>query len=79
MLQDDSDRVQPMSEHERQDLLRHLKDKWATMNATYQKIGFVLDIESKIKRKEELEAQLAEIEKDIKTLERGDVVLIVHE
>eukprot|EP00878_Enallax_costatus_P019560 GHUV01020637.1.p1 GENE.GHUV01020637.1~~GHUV01020637.1.p1 ORF type:complete len:256 (+),score=61.15 GHUV01020637.1:715-1482(+) len=67
----------PMSEAERAELLRHLKLKWAAVNAEYQKLGFVMDIESKIKRHEAMEAQLAEIEKDIKTLERGDVVLIV--
>lgn len=33
--------------------------------------------DSKIKRREAMERQLAEIEKDIRTLERGDVVLIV--
>jgi hypothetical protein len=37
-----------MSEEERKQLLRHLKEKWATLNASYQKIGFVLDIESKV-------------------------------
>jgi hypothetical protein len=33
--------------------------------------------DSKIKRREAMERQLAEIEKDIRTLERGDMVLIV--
>lgn len=66
-----------MSEAERADLLHHLKLKWAAVNAEYQKLGFVMDIESKIKRHEAMEAQLAEIEKDIKTLDRGDMVLIV--
>jgi hypothetical protein len=45
--------------------------------AEYQKLGFVMDIGSKIKRHEAMEAQLAEIEKDIRTLEAGDVVLVV--
>jgi hypothetical protein len=31
------------------------------------------------KHKEELETQLAEVERDIKTLERGEVILVVHE
>lgn len=67
----------PMSEDERGELLRHLKLKWAALNAEYQKLGFVMDIGSKIKRHEAMEAQLAEIEKDIRTLEAGDVVLVV--
>lgn len=33
--------------------------------------------DSKIKRREAMERQLAEIEKDIRTLERGDIVLVV--
>lgn len=37
----------------------------------------VILADSKIKRREAMERQLAEIEKDIRTLERGDVVLIV--
>jgi hypothetical protein len=45
--------------------------------AEYQKLGFVMDIGSKIKRHEAMEAQLAEIERDIRTLEAGDVVLVV--
>jgi hypothetical protein len=67
-----------MCAEERAELLAHLKAKWATVNAAYLKLGFVLDIESKIKRKEALEAELAGIEADIRRLGRGDVVLVVH-
>jgi len=49
----------------------------STVVTEYQKLGFVMDIQSKIKRHELMEAQLAEIEADIRTLERGDVVLVV--
>ncbi len=76
-LQDNQPTATPMSEDERGQLLRHLKTKWAAVNVEYQKLGFVMDIDSKIKRREAMERQLAEIEKDIRTLERGDVVLIV--
>lgn len=34
---------------------------------------------AQVKRREAMEAALAEIEGDIKTLERGQVVLVVHE
>ncbi|KAF8059723.1 hypothetical protein HT031_005131 [Scenedesmus sp. PABB004] len=67
----------PMSEEERGELLRHLKMKWAAVNAEYQKLGFVMDIGSKVRRHEAMEAALAEIEADIATLGRGDVVLVV--
>lgn len=68
-----------MSPEERGELLSHLKSKWAQVNAAYLKLGFVLDIESKIKRKEALEAELAQIEADIKLLQRGNVILIVRD
>jgi hypothetical protein len=77
LLQDNQPAATPMSAEEREQLLRHLKTKWAAVNVEYQKLGFVMDIDSKIKRREAMERQLAEIEKDIRTLERGDVVLIV--
>lgn len=34
----------PMSDEEREQLLRHLKIKWAAVNVEYQKLGFVMDI-----------------------------------
>jgi hypothetical protein len=77
--QTDQQQASVMSEEERGQLLRHLKEKWAVVNAAYQKLGFVLDVESKVKRREAMEAQLAEIEKDIKILEKGDMVMVVHE
>ena len=65
-----------LPEEERQQLLRHLKGKWASINSAYQKMTFTLDTPAKQKRKEQYERQLAEIEKDVKTLERGEVVLV---
>lgn len=43
-LQDNQPTAAPMSEEEREQLLRHLKAKWAAVNAEYQKLGFVMDI-----------------------------------
>ena len=68
----------PMPEHERQELLHHLKTKWAEINAAYQtKLGFVLDTPAKKTRKESYERQLAEIEKDIELLSRGSTIVVV--
>jgi hypothetical protein len=33
-----------MAAYEREQLLRHLKIKWAAVNVEYQKLGFVMDI-----------------------------------
>jgi len=77
MMQDPGAMVSQMSEDERQELLRHLKRKWASVNGAYQKQPLSTDSEQKKHRKEEIERLLAEIEKDIKTLERGDMILIM--
>lgn len=69
----------PMSQSERQALIGHLKVKWSSVNTAYQKISFTLDTPTKRKRKEVFEQQLADIEKDIKLLERGDSILIVND
>mmetsp|Transcript_10509 Transcript_10509/g.28765 ORF Transcript_10509/g.28765 Transcript_10509/m.28765 type:complete len:246 (-) Transcript_10509:679-1416(-) len=71
--------VTQLSEDERQELLRHLKRKWASVNTAYQKQPLSMDSDQKKHRKEEIERLLAEIEKDIKTLERGDMILIMDE
>ncbi|KAK9829958.1 hypothetical protein WJX72_008869 [[Myrmecia] bisecta] len=71
--------VSQVSEEERQQLLRHLKTKWATVNAAYQKLPFSLDTPAKQKRKENYERQLTDIEKDIRLLERGDTILVLQD
>ncbi len=68
-----------MSPEERAELLAHLKAKWGAVNAAYLKLGFVADIESAVRRKEGLEAELASIEGDIWLLSRGDAVLVVRD
>lgn len=69
--------VQSISKEEREELLKHLKMKWASVNTEYQKMTFTLDTPAKIKRKETYENMLQEIETDIKTLEKGDVIYII--
>lgn len=71
--------VREIPKAERDELLRHLKLKWASVNAAYQKLTFTLDTPAKQKRKEEYERQLTEIEKDIRLLDRGEVILVVDE
>jgi len=76
---DPSQGVTQLSNDERAQLLRHLKLKWASVNDAYQKGALVCDSEQKKHRKEGLERQLAEIERDIKSLERGEMVLVVDD
>lgn len=72
-----TDAASVLSEGERSTLLSHLKKKWGSLNTAYQKFGLSIDSLPKKLRKEEMERQLAEIERDIKTLERGETVLIM--
>lgn len=71
--------VREISGEERSQLLKHLKLKWASVNAAYQKMTFTLDTPAKQKRKEEYERQLTEIEKDIRMLEKGEHLLVVQD
>lgn len=61
-----------MSEEERIDLLEKLKAKWEAVNAEYQKTAHVvtLDTRGKIRRKEECEQQLTQLEKSIDKLSK---------
>ena len=71
--------VTQLSQDERANLLRHLKEKWASVNTGYQKMTFTLDTPAKQERKENFERQLGEIERDIQMLERSEIVLVVDE
>ena len=60
-----------MAGEERSALLSALKGKWEKTNEAYLKLSFSVDTVQKKHRKESLEAELATIEKDIKTLQKG--------
>ena len=64
----------PLPEQERQALIRDLKRKWDYANKKFQGI-LGTDSKSKIDAKEHYEKLLAALEKDIKTLSRGPVVV----
>lgn len=67
-----------MTEAERLELLQQLKDKWDVLNAQYQRSSHLvrLDTTGQVRRKEDLERELAKIEKDIDNLERARNILI---
>ena len=69
--------VSQLSAEDRAGLILHLKRKWGKVNSAYQGFSLAVDNEQKKLRKEDLERQLSEIERDIKTLERGETVLVV--
>ncbi|KAI7838490.1 hypothetical protein COHA_007752 [Chlorella ohadii] len=61
------------------ELIRHLKLKWQDINQAYVRLPCVLDTPSKRRRKEELEAQLGEIERDVRMLSKASSVRISSE
>jgi hypothetical protein len=75
--QAEADRMRPMSEDERQNLLEGLKAKWEQVNTAYQAGTHMtkLDTMGKMKRKEKNEAELSQIEKDIERLSKKNIVI----
>ena len=67
--------VEVLSESERERLLAGLKANWEAVNKEYQTLSFTLDTPAKKKRKEDYEAQLEQIESDIKRLSKRFVFL----
>jgi hypothetical protein len=67
--------VRPMSEEERLGLIDGLKAKWEQVNTEYQGTTHLtkLDTIGKKKRKENYEAELQQIEKDIEKLNRANI------
>ncbi|GAB4821305.1 hypothetical protein N2152v2_008351 [Parachlorella kessleri] len=70
----DSNVVQTLQGEELAALVTSLKLKWQSVNEAYQRLPCVLDTPSKKRRKEDMEALLNEIERDIKTLQRTQVL-----
>jgi len=66
-----------MEEEEKAGMVRALKVKWDAVNTQYQQTSVLslasLDTIGKVKRKEQYEAQLAQIEKDIEKLSKKTV------
>jgi len=76
--------VRELSESDRAELIAALKAKWTEVNNAYQLITFKRVSSSNstvgaIRRKEECESQLAQIEKDIAKLEARGPIYVVDE
>lgn len=67
-----------LDEKERSALILKLKEKWAHLNAKYQMGTHLvsLDTAGQVRRKEQLEQALTQVEHDIEKLSRGSNVLI---
>jgi hypothetical protein len=56
-------------------MLEGLKTNWDRINKAYQTLSFTLDTPAKKQRKEEFEAQLEQIERDIEKLTKGTLFI----
>jgi 23S rRNA pseudoU1915 N3-methylase RlmH len=72
--------MRQLSEEERQEMVRNLKLKWNEVNREYQKTTHIvnLDTRGKIRRKEEYEQHLAQLEKSIEKLSK-EVVFVMDD
>lgn len=68
-----------LPDRERQDVLRKLKQKWGHANERYQKIthNTILDTIGKVRRKEQCEKELEQLQKDIEKLSTKRPIMIV--
>lgn len=66
-------RTRMLSEPERVEMLNGMKTNWDRINKAYQTLSFTLDTPAKKQRKEEFEAQLEQLERDIERLSKRNV------
>merc|ERR1711959_17082 len=66
-------RTRMLEEAERVEMLNGLKTNWDRINKAYQTLSFTLDTPAKKQRKEEFEAQLEQIERDIERMSKRNV------
>jgi hypothetical protein len=67
--------LRKMSDDERSRLIVDLKNKWGRVNEAYQKLPFTLDTPMRRMRKEKLETELTQLEKDIESLTKKHVLV----
>jgi ribosome recycling factor len=63
---------------ERQAILQGLKKNWEEIHEQYQGISVVTDTAPKKNRKERMEAEMKQLERDIETVERHSVIYIAN-
>jgi len=75
MQQKEESAVRLMTEDEKQVLIQGLKAKWESVNHEYQAITHItkLDTVGKVRKKESMEAELSQIEKDIEKLNKKSI------
>lgn len=70
--------MQQLSESERQGILAGLKKNWEEIHDQYQGLSVVTDTAPKKNRKERMEAEMKQLERDIESIERHKVIYIAN-
>lgn len=70
--------MQQLSHEERQAILDGLKKNWEEIHDQYQGLSVVTDTAPKKNRKERMEAEMKQLERDIETIERHKVIYIAN-
>merc|ERR1711865_239044 len=70
---EDGCRTRVLDNNQKIDMIEGLKTNWDRINKAYQTLSFTLDTPAKKQRKEEFEAQLEQIERDIERLTKGNI------
>ena len=72
------EQLEDMSESERNNLLNALKAKWQSVNNKYQKMTHIvlLDTTGQVRRKEQMEGELKQLEADIERLQKPGPIMI---
>ena len=70
--------MKQLTEDERQGILNGLKSNWEEIHKEYQGLSVVTDTAPKKNRKERMEAQMKQLERDIESLERHRVIYIAN-
>jgi len=70
--------MQQLSEGEREDILNGLKANWELLHHEYQGLSVVTDTAPKKNRKERMEAEMKQLERDIEQIEKHRCIYIAN-
>lgn len=71
--------MEQVEEEQRAELLKGLKKNWEELHHQYQGLSVVTDTVSKKARKERMEAEMKQLERDIDVIEHHKVIYIAQE
>ena len=71
--------MEQVGEQQRAELLEGLKKNWEELHHQYQGLSVVSDTVSKKARKERMEAEMKQLERDIEMIEQHKVIYVAQE